>query len=169
MKHTSSKVWPTRMSTSWLSTMATSTRLAQPLWSMIGSPIHPKTFWQRISVSLRIDFSSEWNLIRLYTRGRSFRLQQCAEPKSLHLEGQREHRKASVSVRKAQWECLILVSSLATATKNGSRRWWNHLNRRLTKLSGRKNHCCGRCHSESRSPSGATLASKRIDSVSCKL
>ena len=43
VKHMSFKVWPTRMSISWLSTMATSTRLAQPLWLMTGLPIHQKT------------------------------------------------------------------------------------------------------------------------------
>ena len=59
VKHTSFKVWPTRMSISWLSTMATLTRLARPSWSMIGLPIHQKTFWQRTSVShkLRIDLA----------------------------------------------------------------------------------------------------------------
>ena len=51
VKRMSSKVWQIKTSISWLSTTATSTRLAQPLWSTIGSPTHQKTFWQRTSVS----------------------------------------------------------------------------------------------------------------------
>ena len=71
VKHTSFKVWPTRMSIFWLLTMATLTRLVLPLWSMIGLPIHQKTSWQRTLVShkSRIHVAPEEILIRPCIRG----------------------------------------------------------------------------------------------------